>query len=81
MAKVMISMPDDLLASVDSEAARRKTTRSGLLQDLARREVGRPSKEELMAKLEEIRSWSRSDEPFDVVEEIHKMRDERLERY
>jgi metal-responsive CopG/Arc/MetJ family transcriptional regulator len=35
MAKVMISLPDDLLADVDREAERRGTTRSGLFRDLA----------------------------------------------
>lgn len=33
MAKVMVSFPDDLLGSLDAEAARRNTTRSGLLRD------------------------------------------------
>ena len=33
MAKVMVSLPDDLLASLDAEAARRHTSRSGLLRD------------------------------------------------
>lgn len=36
MAKVMVSLPDDLLASIDAEAARRGTTRSGLLRDYVR---------------------------------------------
>lgn len=31
----MVSLPDDLLRSVDAEARRRGTTRSGLLQELA----------------------------------------------
>jgi metal-responsive CopG/Arc/MetJ family transcriptional regulator len=35
MAKVMVSLPDDLLHAVDTEARRRGTTRSGLLRDLA----------------------------------------------
>jgi len=35
MAKVMVSLPDDLLHAVDAEASRRGTTRSGLLRDLA----------------------------------------------
>lgn len=35
MAKVMVSLPDDLLGSLDAEAARRNTTRSGLLRDYA----------------------------------------------
>jgi metal-responsive CopG/Arc/MetJ family transcriptional regulator len=32
MAKVMVSLPDELLDAVDAEAARRGTTRSGLLR-------------------------------------------------
>ena len=35
MAKVMISMPDDLLSAVDAEARRRSTTRSGVLRAFA----------------------------------------------
>lgn len=35
MAKVMVSLPDDLLKAVDIEAERRGTTRSGLLCELA----------------------------------------------
>jgi metal-responsive CopG/Arc/MetJ family transcriptional regulator len=35
MAKVMVSLPDELLAALDAEAARRGTTRSGLLRELA----------------------------------------------
>jgi hypothetical protein len=40
MAKVMISLPGPLLAALDAEAERRHTTRSGLLQEAARRELG-----------------------------------------
>jgi len=32
VAKVMVSLPDDLLGSLDAEVARRGTTRSGLLR-------------------------------------------------
>jgi metal-responsive CopG/Arc/MetJ family transcriptional regulator len=39
MAKVMISLPDDLLARFDEHASRRGTTRSGLLRELAEREL------------------------------------------
>jgi metal-responsive CopG/Arc/MetJ family transcriptional regulator len=39
MAKVMVSLPDDLLQAVDAEAARRGTTRSGLLRDFADRSL------------------------------------------
>lgn len=41
MSKVMISLPDDLLAEVDAEAQRRSTSRSALLAEAARRELVR----------------------------------------
>ena len=42
MAKVMVSLPDDVLARIDDEARRRGTTRSGLLREAALRELGHP---------------------------------------
>jgi len=42
MAKVMISIPDEDLARIDDEAARRGTSRSALLRDAALRELRRP---------------------------------------
>lgn len=41
MAKVMVSLPDDLLLAVDAEASRRGMTRSGLLRDLAEESLRR----------------------------------------
>lgn len=35
VAKVMVSLPDDVLRAIDIEAKRRGTTRSGLLRALA----------------------------------------------
>ncbi len=43
MAKVMVSLPDDLLRAVDVEAHRRGTTRSGLLRELAEETLRRRS--------------------------------------
>ena len=43
MAKVMVSLPDDLLRAVDVEAGRRGTTRSGYLRDLAEAQLRRRS--------------------------------------
>lgn len=37
MAKVMVSLPDDLLAEVDAEARRLGSTRSGVMRDFADR--------------------------------------------
>jgi hypothetical protein len=39
VAKVMVSLPDDLLQAVDAEAARRGMTRSGLLREFADRSL------------------------------------------
>lgn len=44
MAKVMVSLPDDVLQSVDAEAARRGTTRSGLLREFAEESVRQRSR-------------------------------------
>lgn len=41
MAKVMVSIADDLLTLIDAEAARRATSRSALLATAARRELAR----------------------------------------
>jgi metal-responsive CopG/Arc/MetJ family transcriptional regulator len=41
MSKVMVSLPDDLLARVDQEAKRRSLSRSALLAAAVRRELDR----------------------------------------
>ena len=43
MAKVMISLPDDLLERLDERAKQRGTTRSGFLRDLSERELAADS--------------------------------------
>jgi len=61
MAKVMISIPDSLLGMFDAEVKRRRTTRSALLQDAARRELGllRRDRAALLADLDELSSaWA-----------------------
>jgi HicB_like antitoxin of bacterial toxin-antitoxin system len=56
VAKVMISIPDDLLARLDAQARANRETRSGFLRRLAEREIGageaerRKYFEELLAK-------------------------------
>jgi len=67
MAKVMISIPDDLLGMLDAEAERRRTSRSALLQNAARRELGlvRRDREALWADLDDLsREW---DGPLDAA--------------
>jgi metal-responsive CopG/Arc/MetJ family transcriptional regulator len=39
MAKVMVSLPDDLLERIDAQARSRHATRSGFLRELAEREL------------------------------------------
>lgn len=39
MAKVMVSLPDDLLERIDTRARTRNTTRSGFLRELAEQEL------------------------------------------
>ncbi len=41
VAKVMVSLPDELLADLDAEAARRGLTRSGMLRELAQASLRR----------------------------------------
>ena len=43
VAKVMVSLPDDLLRDLDADAARRGLTRSGLLRELAQESLRRRS--------------------------------------
>lgn len=50
VAKVMISMPDDLLARLDAQARTNRETRSGFLRRLAERELDT----ELSGKREEL---------------------------
>jgi hypothetical protein len=60
VAKVMISIPDDLLGALDAEVQRRRTTRSALLQAAARRELGllRREREAVVSDLDELgRTW------------------------
>jgi metal-responsive CopG/Arc/MetJ family transcriptional regulator len=53
MAKVMVSLPDDLLRAVDVEARRRGTTRSGYLRALAEESLRRRISERA-ARMSEI---------------------------
>lgn len=61
MAKVMISLPDDLLGELDAEVGRRRTTRSALLQGATRRELGilRRERDAVLSDLDELgRAWN-----------------------
>jgi len=77
MAKVLISMPDELLARVDREADRRGATRSGFLQDAAQRELGWPDPAALDAALDRGRAALVSVGAFESAELIRGERDAR----
>ena len=80
VAKVLISMPDDLLERIDREAERRGATRSGLIQEAARRELGWPDPAAFDAALERGRSALAGAVAFESADVIRRDRDDRDER-
>lgn len=67
MAKVMISIPDDLLAALDAEAEARHMSRSAVIAQAVRREISAPNAaraDELLAAaraaLADTGAWSAS---------------------
>ena len=74
MAKVMVSIPNDLLAEIDAEANRQGTSRSALLQKAARTEIGLgpADREGLLADLDRISAQLTG--PIDVVAEVRRDR-------
>ena len=53
--KVMISVPDELLAEVDAEATRRDQSRSALIRSALREHLARAALDERSAALEVLR--------------------------
>jgi metal-responsive CopG/Arc/MetJ family transcriptional regulator len=53
MAKVMVSLPDDLLQRIDRRAHARHATRSGFLRELAERELATGARDD-RAETEEL---------------------------
>jgi len=77
MSKVLISIPDELLAAIDREAAARGGSRSGFLQEAARRELGRPSRARIQIELERGRRALRDVGAFEATAVIRAARDAR----
>jgi predicted transcriptional regulator len=77
VAKVLVSIPDDLLARVDREAERRRTSRSAFLQEAARRELGWPEPGVIDAAVRRGRDALAAVRQFDPAESIRTDRDER----
>jgi len=74
MPKVMVSLPAELLADLDREAARRGSTRSALLVTAARRELEQQSSDDLDAALERARAALRGVGPFESAELVRAER-------
>lgn len=77
VAKVLISLPDELLARIDREAERRSSTRSGFLQQAARRELGWPDPAALDAALARGRAALAGAGTFESSDLIRSERDSR----
>ena len=79
MAKVMVSLPDDLLRQLDAEARERGTTRSGLLRSYVQEGMQRRTQERAR-RMKELRAEPATGRGNDVVELLDEARQERLER-
>jgi predicted transcriptional regulator len=77
VAKVFISLPDDLLERVDRAARQRSTTRSAFLQQAARHELGWPDADAVDDAIKRGRAALASAGRFDSTELIRSDRDER----
>jgi predicted transcriptional regulator len=77
MAKVMISLPDDLLDRIDQEAERRHSSRSALLQEAARRELGWPDPRALDAAVARARQALAGAGSFESATLVRAERDAR----
>jgi len=77
MSKVMVSLPDDLLAQLDAEVKRRSTSRSALLATAARRELARRDPADLAAAIERSERRFRGAGSFESADLIRSDRDDR----
>lgn len=74
MPKVMVSLPEELLADLDREAARRGSSRSALLATAARRELEQQNPAELDAALDRARAAMRSSGSFEAADLVRAER-------
>jgi len=75
--KIMISMPEDLLARLDRVAGQEGLSRSAFLQEVVRRELGWPDPVLFDAALERGRSALARAGGFESTELIREERDAR----
>lgn len=77
MAKVMVSLADDLLAELDAEAKRRSTSRSALLAAAARRELARRDSQQVAAAIERSEERFRRAGTFESADLVRQDREVR----
>lgn len=77
MAKVMVSLPDDLLREIDQAAARRSTSRSAFLASAARRALARRDPEAMAAAVARSEERFRESGSFDSAGLVRADRDGR----
>ncbi len=77
MAKVMVSVPDELLARIDTEARRRMTTRSGLLALAATHELERGDSRAYDDAIQRSRSRFLGAVPFEAADLVRAERNGR----
>jgi metal-responsive CopG/Arc/MetJ family transcriptional regulator len=75
MSKVMVSLPDDLLAQIDEEAKRRSTSRSALLATAARRELASSTPDAMDAAIARSVERFRSSGAFESADLVRADRD------
>ena len=80
MAKILISLPEELLARVDREADARGVSRSRFLQEAAQRELGWATPAVIDAALARARVAMTSAGTFDSTDLIRGDRDGREQR-
>ncbi|MGI8576984.1 MAG: CopG family ribbon-helix-helix protein [Nocardioidaceae bacterium] len=74
MSKVMVSLPEDLLADIDREAKRRSTSRSALLASAARRELARRDSEQVAAAIARSERRFADAGSFEAAQVVHNDR-------
>jgi metal-responsive CopG/Arc/MetJ family transcriptional regulator len=68
MSKVMISLPEDLLRRLDSEARKRSISRSGLLAAALQRELDRRDPDEVAAAIKRSEQRFKAAGSFDAAD-------------
>lgn len=76
MVKILVTMPPELVAQLDSTAERRGVSRSALLREAARQELGHEVDiEEARAAVKRMRARFAGTEPLDAAQAIRWERD------